>query len=731
MKLDLPTKDLRTTSYPLLVRPRMKRRAEDDPFKDLLKRAPTTFIHSRNLARSSHGYDSNLSSEAANKTMAAVEAIKLSSQGRLLGISNLFGQLRTASFGKNLVNSPNLLLPLAGMESLTPHGINSGKISDNIPEIFLLAKSVLATAAKEEKIQVYQSGPLSLAPQVSEVKSPSKSKENEQVNLNRTADIPADVPENTNNEADKALPPDIKPLADPPIDRVKLPAKFLPKSPEKLKKPPTLSASRSPSSTRPIVATINAEKLKSSVVIEVLSRQLLVSPDAVDNGGSTESTATAHGTIPVDPMSTTTNEPDMEEDLDKVSLEVLEDMLRLEETFPVLSTEYRLIDKIGEGTFSTVFKAEAMGKTFTWGSNVWATPPKRASSAADVSKTKHPLVALKQIYVTSSPVRIHNELNLLYILLGNRHVAPLLDILRQQDQVVVILPYYPHSDFRDIYRDLPIAGIKKYLWEMFSALEFVHLKNVIHRDLKPTNFLYDPWKGRGVLVDFGLAEKYVSVKNNLCGCMQPGDKIPRRQRNVKAYPKQDQRPPRRANRAGTRGFRAPEVLFKCANQTTKIDIWLAGIIGLSLLARKFPLFNSPDDTDALVEMALVFGVDRLQRGAELHGCGFQMSFSKLPKLGGNLCKVLYDFLEYENSQGCFPEDLVALDTLKLYNGRGDKLVRPVEASEQRNYEDHKHLIQLLGVSLQMDPAKRGLAKELKKMPFFDDLHKVEDDIIYD
>lgn len=35
-----------------------------------------------------------------------------------------------------------------------------------------------------------------------------------------------------------------------------------------------------------------------------------------------------------------------------------------------------------------------------------------------------------------------------------------------------------------------------------------------------------------------------------------------------AYLKHDQRPAKRANRAGTRGFRAPEVLFKCQSQTT-------------------------------------------------------------------------------------------------------------------------------------------------------------------
>jgi cell division control protein 7 len=33
------------------------------------------------------------------------------------------------------------------------------------------------------------------------------------------------------------------------------------------------------------------------------------------------------------------------------------------------------------------------------------------------------------------------------------------------------------------------------------------------------------------------------------------------------YPDRDPRPPSKANRAGTRGFRAPEVLLKCGLQT--------------------------------------------------------------------------------------------------------------------------------------------------------------------
>jgi len=50
------------------------------------------------------------------------------------------------------------------------------------------------------------------------------------------------------------------------------------------------------------------------------------------------------------------------------------------------------------------------------------------------------------------------------------------------------------------------------------------------------------------------AQKEARAKSNM-----PPEKV--------GYPDQDRRPNSKANRAGTRGFRAPEVLLKCSAQT--------------------------------------------------------------------------------------------------------------------------------------------------------------------
>lgn len=49
--------------------------------------------------------------------------------------------------------------------------------------------------------------------------------------------------------------------------------------------------------------------------------------------------------------------------------------------------------------------------------------------------------------------------------------------------------------------------ISRYMFCMLSALEHVHKHGYIHRDVKPSNFLYNVAQQTGVLIDFGLAQR--------------------------------------------------------------------------------------------------------------------------------------------------------------------------------------------------------------------------------
>ncbi|EAQ92102.1 hypothetical protein CHGG_00337 [Chaetomium globosum CBS 148.51] len=384
-----------------------------------------------------------------------------------------------------------------------------------------------------------------------------------------------------------------------------------------------------------------------------------------------------------------------------------QDMERLQDSFAGFRQKYRLIKRIGEGTFSTVYKAEDLvydKHDNSWDMDKeldkWTPPPLRnhtsQSEVLDYTsqsqrRRKPKYVAIKKIYVTSSPNRILNELELLHDLRGCQSVCPLITAFRSTDQVVAILPYFRHADFRDYFREMTIPDMAIYLRSLFTALASVHQHNILHRDIKPTNFLYDPDSRRGVLVDFGLAEREGADGGKHCLCHD--DSATRKARlqplfsaePKEGYAREDTRPSRRANRAGTRGFRAPEVLFKCTEQTTKIDIWSAGVILLTILSRRFPFFNSADDVEAMIEIATIFGNKRMQGAALLHGCMMETTIPTIGRSGYSL------------------EGIILWST-----GRSDKV---------KISEDEKLAIKFLSRCMELDPTRRISAADALQHDF--------------
>lgn len=78
--------------------------------------------------------------------------------------------------------------------------------------------------------------------------------------------------------------------------------------------------------------------------------------------------------------------------------------------------------------------------------------------------------------------------------------------LRRQDAVAFVMPYVRHDKFHDYFNRLDARELQAYMRNLLLALSRVHSFGIIHRDVKPSNFLHDRKNSKYLLVDFGLAQ---------------------------------------------------------------------------------------------------------------------------------------------------------------------------------------------------------------------------------
>ncbi|XP_067214897.1 cell division cycle 7-related protein kinase-like isoform X2 [Linepithema humile] len=298
--------------------------------------------------------------------------------------------------------------------------------------------------------------------------------------------------------------------------------------------------------------------------------------------------------------------------------------VNLKDSIPLINDLFHVHCKVGEGAFSSVFLATLK------------------------SSDRRKKFALKHLIPTCNPERIERELQCLQKIGGNDYIVGLELCLRYRGSVAFVMPYMKHDRFSEYVKNMTTEETKDYMRALLTALRRVHKFNIIHRDVKPNNFLYDRTNRRYLLVDFGLAQQYtvenletiteinsqsieipktaLSMKrkrfdeNNLNFQFNP---IAKKNMENKCYCFGKPRvctlclvkPQQTAPRAGTPGFRAPEVLLKHPSQTSAIDIWACGVMMLCILSGTQPFFRSPDDCTALMEITAIFGTCNVQQCA--------------------------------------------------------------------------------------------------------------------
>lgn len=143
---------------------------------------------------------------------------------------------------------------------------------------------------------------------------------------------------------------------------------------------------------------------------------------------------------------------------------------------------------------------------------------------------------------------------------------------------------------------------------------------------------YSKDTGKGVLIDFGLAEVKEGLVDDLLKTLstQTLEKEKEEEVNLiinviqtvqktnrKCTVCKDKNCTGFAHTSGTTGFRAPEVLTKVIHQTSALDIWSCGIVFMCILARRYPLFyqkSSLNEYYELMEFCSLFGSETVIQG---------------------------------------------------------------------------------------------------------------------
>ena len=153
----------------------------------------------------------------------------------------------------------------------------------------------------------------------------------------------------------------------------------------------------------------------------------------------------------------------------------------------ILLNKYLIIKKLGEGSFGLIYSA----------------------------KTQHNWYAVKLESRNRCQNLLENEACIMYYLRGKR--IPAIKSYANDLNFNILVMELMGKSLEEIFESLPkkkmsVNCVAKIGIQMIEILEYIHKKHIIHRDIKPDNFVM----GRGdkskyvYLLDFGLAKKYRS-----------------------------------------------------------------------------------------------------------------------------------------------------------------------------------------------------------------------------
>jgi serine/threonine protein kinase len=132
-----------------------------------------------------------------------------------------------------------------------------------------------------------------------------------------------------------------------------------------------------------------------------------------------------------------------------------------------------------------------------------------------------------------------------------------------ENYVYILYKYYDFPDLIEIY-NLNISNAlelyffnKDIIIQLLDVVNFLHNKNIVHRDIKIENILYDEMRCKVYLCDFEYCTKYYEGRHNS-----------------------------HISTAGTYSYLAPEITTRNENiNYRKVDIWNLGIVFFIILSK--------------------------------------------------------------------------------------------------------------------------------------------------
>ncbi|OHS95404.1 CMGC family protein kinase [Tritrichomonas foetus] len=212
--------------------------------------------------------------------------------------------------------------------------------------------------------------------------------------------------------------------------------------------------------------------------------------------------------------------------------------------------DYYLLEKVGRGKYSTVFKGL-------------------------INKKEE--VAIK-ILVPLDPKRYLKEIKILINMRGGPNIVNLVDLVydRITNIYSFVFEWVEFHDWRSLYRTFDIHDVRLYCYQLLEALDYCHSKGIMHRDIKPANVAIDKEKKKLRLLDWGLADFY--------------------------FPKLAY-----SARVGTRIFKPPELLINYPYYDYSLDIWATGLTFASMMFGTYIFNHGANDVEQLYKVAEVIG----------------------------------------------------------------------------------------------------------------------------